>query len=337
MIQETLAPSHRSSGSETLDVQALCEWQLRRVKSQLIQLRTVASEKKSIPRKVQRLPKPLRLLFSLSLKVWNFFYKDQYNFNERVLTTLEEIQATQKILTSQLTQNKARTNPYQVDQSAVLADFYLQLEKRFRGSYGLVKSRLEFYLDFLPESGVPFQVLDLGVGRGEWLDLVKAHGAKTFGVDINPDFAQQCLERGHTVYLADVLEHLQSLPEGSQDVVTAFHLIEHLPFPELLKLFFEVHRVLKQGGIFITETPNPESMLVATQSFYLDPTHIHPIPRALASFIYEYVGFENVETYPLHPNADRIISSTSVVADRLNAHFYGPQDYGVVGRKGTSP
>ena len=169
--------------------------------------------------------------------------------------------------------------------------FYRAFEDKFRGSRELIKSRLNAYISFI----LPFkelyenpQAIDLGCGRGEWLELLKEQGFDAQGVDLDEGMLTACIERGLKVQLADALTVLRSLPNESQTIVSAFHLVEHIPFSDLQILIQEALRVLKPAGLLIMETPNPENIVVATNNFYLDPTHTRPIPPQLLSFLPEY-------------------------------------------------
>jgi O-antigen chain-terminating methyltransferase len=211
---------------------------------------------------------------------------------------------------------------------------YADLEEAFRGSREDIISRLKTYLPLLQESMTATQnapVVDLGSGRGEWLELCAQEGVKALGIDFNPLFVKQCREKGLTIQESDVFEFLDATEKNSLGLVTAFHLIEHLS-PLRLAVFVEqVHRALAPGGIAIFETPNPENVLVGSHNFYVDPTHGNPIPPVTAAFLLERCGFEQVKIERLHPDERRSFSD-----EELNQLLRGPQDYAVIGYKGTS-
>jgi O-antigen chain-terminating methyltransferase len=115
--------------------------------------------------------------------------------------------------------------------------------------------------------------------------------------------------------------------------VTGFHIIEHLPFPLLVKLLNEIVRVLQPGGLVIFETPNPQNVLVGSNNFYIDPSHLNPLPSPLAKFLLEHAGLHSVEVINLNPYEDSYKVSGSELAELFNKYFYGPQDYAVVGHK----
>jgi SAM-dependent methyltransferase len=213
------------------------------------------------------------------------------------------------------------------------------LQDEFRGGRQEVMERLSVYLPKLTAAGIgsdSMPILDVGCGRGEWLELLREHQLHAAGVDLNRVVLAICRERGLPAVEADAVAHLQSLPEASVGAVTAFHLIEHLTLPRLLDLLDAAWRALKPGGIAIFETPNPNNMFVSSRYFYLDPTHRHPIPPELGRFLAEARGFERVEILELHPwpVEQRVDPSTGgAVAARFNECFYGPQDYAIIGWK----
>jgi O-antigen chain-terminating methyltransferase len=224
-----------------------------------------------------------------------------------------------------------------VDEDQHLLDaFYLAFEEQFRGDREDILNRLKVYLPLIEEAkvGTPeTPILDVGCGRGEWLELLRESGYIARGLDSNRVMLDTCRARGLEVIEEDVIAHLQSLPDALLGAVTGFHIIEHLPFPVLLKLLDETRRVLKVGGIAIFETPNPQNILVGSHNFYIDPTHLNPLPSPLSKFVLEYAGFSPVEIINLNPYEDSFKVSGSELAEVFNNYFYGPQDYAVVGHK----
>jgi O-antigen chain-terminating methyltransferase len=218
----------------------------------------------------------------------------------------------------------------------LLDAFYASFEDNFRGSVEDIFNRLKVYLPLLEEAkvGTPTSpILDVGCGRGEWLELLRESGYIAHGLDINRVMIERCRARGLEVIEADVITHLLSLPDSCLGAVTGFHIIEHLAFPDLMKFVSEVVRILKPGGLAIFETPNPQNVLVGSCNFYFDPTHRHPLPSSLMKFIFETQGLFQVKVINLHPFPENYKVSGSDLAERFNDYFYGPQDYAVVGYK----
>jgi SAM-dependent methyltransferase len=176
--------------------------------------------------------------------------------------------------------------------------FYKAFENKFRGSRELIKERLGEYAPFWSvafELQSPARAIDLGCGRGEWLELLTEAGFEAQGIDLSEAMLVDCRELGLDVRREDALTALRNLPTNSQSIVSGFHIAEHLAFGDLLLLVRESLRVLVPGGFLILETPNPDNIRVATNSFYLDPTHRNPLPSELLSFAAEYCGFGRVK------------------------------------------
>lgn len=173
-------------------------------------------------------------------------------------------------------------------------DFYIRFENEYRGSREAIKDRLKVYLPIinpLIELYPNALAIDLGCGRGEWLDLLNESGWNPMGIDTNQAMVNFCKDKNLNVIKTDAVSHLNSCDSHSTALITGFHIIEHLQFQDQHDLIRETLRVLIPGGLLILETPNPENIKVATEDFYLDPTHIHPVPSKLLSFLAKDAGF----------------------------------------------
>ena len=208
-------------------------------------------------------------------------------------------------------------------------DIYQLFEDRFRGSEESVKDRLSRYLEFLPRSESGVHLVDLGCGRGEWLDLLTPYGFSLIGVDLNSAALAICEAKGLQTIRADALTYLQGLPEHSVNVVTAFHLIEHLGPREILDLVREISRVLKPGGNVILEFPNIFTLAVGASSFWLDPTHERPLHPLFLEFLLQEVGFTHVDVIP---NSTSELHAGSSIADVIARIELNP-DVTVIGFK----
>jgi SAM-dependent methyltransferase len=209
------------------------------------------------------------------------------------------------------------------------------LADSFRGSEDSVKRRLSVYLPFLASGNVGSQrrtVLDIGFGRGEWLELLRENGYGAFGIEANQVLLDRAQAGGYDVIGGDARAALRTLEDCSLRCITAFHVVEHLAFEELLGLLTECRRLLEPGGLLILETPNPENVVVGSANFYLDPTHIQPYPMQLLRFLVEQRGFSNVETLALNPNTAARLPEATELDRRFNDFFYCAMDYGTIGR-----
>lgn len=216
--------------------------------------------------------------------------------------------------------------------------FYRAFEDRYRGSRELITERLKAYLPFLSPLKALYQdhpVLDVGCGRGEWLELLTAEGYAPTGVDLDEGMLEACQALNLPARKADALTALKELPDNSLIAVTGFHIAEHIPFPVLQELVAEALRVLRPAGLLILETPNAESLVVGTNSFYLDPTHERPLPYLLLSFLAEHAGFAKSKIVRLQERPDLREEDTSLGIWEVLAGT--SPDYAVVGQKQASP
>lgn len=216
--------------------------------------------------------------------------------------------------------------------------FYFSFENRFRGPREEIKRRLRFYLPVIKSCRAGKQgrpMVDLGCGRGEWLELLKEQKLAVTGVDLNEAMIAQCNERKLDVVQADAVDFLRSLPDDSHGAITGFHIIEHLPLTALVDFISETFRVLKPGGLAIFESPNCKNLTVGACYFYIDPTHRNPVFPETAQFMLETAGFEPVNLEYLAPVETSDMSDINEHPAYLRELLYGPRDFGVIGYKPT--
>ena len=219
---------------------------------------------------------------------------------------------------------------------ARIACYYDAFEAHCRGSEEAIRGKQRPYLEVitgLPAGLLDKPLIDIGSGHGEWLGLLRDQGLRAFGIDNNASLATHCRSRGLTVLHGDALSQLGRQEADSAAVISAFHIVEHLPFATLFALLEEIRRVLAPGGMLLLETPNPENALVGSHTFYHDFSHRNPVTPTALEFLVAYHGFEDIEVRRLHPYREEAqIKEDSIAAQRLNLHFYGPQDYAVIAR-----
>jgi len=222
-------------------------------------------------------------------------------------------------------------------------DYYL-FEEYYRGSREQIMEGQRRYLHYFSKGQF---VLDLGCGRGEFLELLSNYGVRAEGVELNDDMIAYCRERGFTVHKADLLEYLSNVEDNSVDGIFLGQVIEHLQPQQLIRLIRLAHAKLKPNGCFIAETPNPRSLSIYAQSFYMDMTHTKPVHPLTAKFLLETEGYRNIEIHYFSPNSDdfkwqelKLEGADPEMLKRLNTtmeHWYqfifGEQDYCIVGRK----
>ena len=224
-------------------------------------------------------------------------------------------------------------------------ELYQDLEDTFRGTREHVRALTAEYLDDIATVAGKGAVVDVGCGRGEWLEVLRDADIESYGVDTNQVVVDRCVARGLDARAEDALVHLRQLPESSLRAVTSFHLVEHLSLDTLIGLIEAALLALKPGGILILETPNPTNLSVGAASFYLDPTHIKPVHPQFLEFLLLARGFSEAEVRFLHSeDTDRLEPEDLVsndadparaqaLVDRINWALAGPLDYAVIARK----
>jgi O-antigen chain-terminating methyltransferase len=214
---------------------------------------------------------------------------------------------------------------------------------RFRGSFEEVKERVSVYVPELKSVAELGPVLDVGCGGGELLSVLKENDINAYGIEILDSAVEECVAAGLDARVDDALHHLASVPKGSLGAVTAIHVVEHLGINTLIEMIDLALRALKPGGMIIFETPNPGNVMVGADSFYIDPTHDHPIPSALLEFLVSIRGFTDARVMPLKraPNLFTDVMPTegfwandvSRVAQHVSNVFLGAEDYAVIARR----
>ena len=223
------------------------------------------------------------------------------------------------------------------EKHAMLDSLYIAFEDKFRGSREAIKTRQNYYIPLVKKHITEKNdlVVDLGSGRGEWIELLQENSIQAQGVDLNRLMVSESQNYGLDVVQSDAIKYLKGLEAESVAVLTGFHIVEHLPFETLIALFDEALRVLKKGGMIIFETPNPENLFVGACSFYTDPTHINPIPPATLEFLASNRGFAKLEIHRLHPlkEASFLEGENTQDINHLIQRSTQAQDYSIIGYK----
>ena len=220
----------------------------------------------------------------------------------------------------------------------------LGFEDNYRGPRELIKERQRVYLPFFRGR---WNVLDVGSGRGEFLELLRESGSEGWGVEINPYLAAYCGGLGLRVIEDDAIAYIGTLGDGTLGGVFCAQVVEHLATADRGALLREIHAKLEPGGVLVAETVNPGCLSVFSDSFYMDASHVVPIPSELLSFELKALGFDQVRVLtsspveeerrlpalPAPPAAAELVSALGQWRDRLNALLFGDRDYAVVARK----
>ena len=211
--------------------------------------------------------------------------------------------------------------------------FYLQLENHFRGSEQQITERLQQYVPLLEEleKNPNRAAIDIGCGRGEWLGLLGKRQWQAVGIDLNAAMVESCQKQGLKAQEQDALSYLASLPDQSQSLITGFHIAEHIPFDSLLEIIQQAYRVLLPQGVLVLETPNPENLQVGAHTFYMDPSHRHPLPPQLLQFSAQEQGFLQADIRRL--NGANRPANKMAFGDHLQWFLEANLDYALVAQK----
>ena len=218
--------------------------------------------------------------------------------------------------------NTVQGIPIEIDDSV-----YLDFENRFRGTREMIKDRLMSYSCFIDKLKlIPNAfVLDIGCGRGEWLEVMRDSNINAEGVDLNKAMVSFNQNNNFNVAYGDCIKYLEEVKSELYDAITGFQLIEHLPFNNMFLLFKLSLNALKQGGFVLFETPNNNNLLVSSSSFYSDPTHVNKLTPETLKFYLEQAGFRQVEIiqqyarknpeYTGQPDVDEVIYKINMEQD----------------------
>lgn len=206
---------------------------------------------------------------------------------------------------------------------------YSRFAERFRGTDEQIRRNMEFYRPYF--SGRD-NVLDIGCGRGEFLEVMHAADVPARGIDLSPESVAQCRDKGLAAEVADLFTYLAAQPDGEFDGILSSQVVEHLPperVPEMIRL---CATKLRRGGVLAIETPNPECLAIFATYFYLDPTHTRPMPHQYLQFCMEEAGLTAIEVHKLAPAIDTMPELASLPVD-FRERFFGGLDYAIIGRR----
>ena len=224
---------------------------------------------------------------------------------------------------------------------------YLLFEDRFRGSSEDIKQR---QLSFLPYFEKCSHVLDIGCGRGEFLEILRDHKIGGIGVELDADLAEYCRSHQLDVEHSDAITYLEKLEDNSLEGIFIDQVVEHLEPKYLVKMLSLCFQKLKSGYYIVIETVNPLSF-VSFVNFYIDMTHTKPVHPETLKFLIGAAGFKEIETKVSTPvsseyrlkkipdiaGADESSKMSQAIynenIEKLNDILYGDQDYSVIGKK----
>jgi O-antigen chain-terminating methyltransferase len=262
-------------------------------------------------------------------------------YDKRVLQQLDDLQ-------SQLAEEQARMQRVLVSLQDVVArvpgsgldPWYGSdaFNAHFRGAAADIKERYRDLATLFAGSG---PVLDVGFGRGEFLQLLAELGVEARGIEVDPELVEWARLHGLDVETGRAVEYLETLEDASLGGLVMIQVIEHLTPQHVIDVVRLAAEKVRPGGRVVMETVNPTSLYTYAHAFWVDPDHTRPVHPNYLRFLYAEAGFASVErvdrshvaedeSLELLPGDDELSKRLNANFERINALLYGPQDYAIV-------
>ena len=353
--EELLAPLavSRQQAEELLDIRRhWTEWRAgfeeRRNSSEIHMLRTISELQGAFQHRVTLLDQAFRgmvqtqhaefkatlgnNLAEMQVRLWQDAAKLRGQFEELIYTELRVLRQKQA--------HSAATAEPRVEQPAAAAApampiDWMRFADAFRGPEEAILERQKRYASRFADASQGSSahgILDLGCGRGEFLEAAREAGLSARGIDQSAECIALCRAKGLAAEQADLFAYLAAVEDRSLGGVFCSQVVEHLPPERVPALVRLLAAKLRPGALAAIETPNPECLAIFATHFYLDPTHTRPIPPVLLGFYLEEAGMGNVEVERLAPAAESIPALNDLPASVRDALF-GGLDYAIFARK----
>ena len=238
-------------------------------------------------------------------------------------------------------ENPQNVYPQEATNSQETGIDYLTFELLFRGNREKIKENQKRYLKYFEGKN---NILDIGCGRGEFIELMLEAGKTGVkGIDLNENMVALCQHSGLPVEYADAVGYLSRLQPGELEGIYLGQVVEHMMPADIVKLVHLAYEKLKQGGMLIMETPNPTCLAIYANAFYIDFTHNKPVHPLTLEFVLQSQGFNDIEVIYFSEVEEKLpkLSGSGVEnldeinqgIDRLNNLLFGSQDYAIIGQK----
>lgn len=184
-------------------------------------------------------------------------------------------------------------------------------------------------------------VLDIGFGRGEFLELLRDIDVEAFGIEADPEHVRWARSRGLQADVGRAVEYLTDLDDASLGGLVMIQVIEHLSPQHVIDVVRLAAEKVRRGGCVVVETVNPTSLYTYAHAFWVDPDHVRPVHPNYLNFLFSEAGFATVErvdrslvpadeSLELMPGDDELSKRLNANFERINGLLYGPQDYAIV-------
>lgn len=217
---------------------------------------------------------------------------------------------------------------------------YFDFENHFRGSREVIKERQRQYLRYF--SGCK-SVVDIGCGRGEFLELLKESDIGATGVDTYDEFVEYCRMHDLSAVCDDGSHYLKMI--DSTDGIFVGQVVEHLKEYQIVDLCKTAFEKMQNGSYLIIETPNPTSLAIYTHAFYVDPSHVKPVHPLTMEYFLQKAGFKDIQIIytdsskldmnipEIHGDGIENLDAFNGVMKTVSSMLFGSQDYAIIARK----
>ncbi|MFB3896564.1 MAG: class I SAM-dependent methyltransferase [bacterium] len=269
--------------------------------------------------------------------------------NEETISTLKNNILTEQTRVTEIDDTvKQIATRLQEEREGLDSHTYHLFNEKFRDTVDAIKKRQQVYLDYFKGRT---NVVDLGCGRGEFLDLLHEHNISALGIDINEEMIAAIRQRGLQAQTANLLDFLNQSPENSFDGIFSAQVIEHLTLPDIRRMLGLCYQKMQPNGVIIIETLNPLSYYSYSRNYLLDLTHQRPLHPQALKFLMQCDGFRNVEIkftssvaleemmqgieIPKELNPEQVVAwgKVNLALAQLNELFFGWQEYAVIAEK----
>ncbi len=225
-----------------------------------------------------------------------------------------------------------------------LSHKYVGFEDAFRGSRETIRAGLAAYVPLFAGAA---DVLDVGCGRGEFLDLLREAGVAARGIDLNESMVAVCRQRGLDAEAADALDYRHRQPDGSLGGLFAAQVVEHLEPGYLTSFLDAAFDKLRPGAPIVLETINPACWFAFFSSYIRDITHERPLHPETLKFLLVASGFQQLEIrysspYPEHEKLQPVAAGAvpgdaaetlNANVEKINSLLFTYLDYAAVARR----